>query len=99
MTDTVSQDNVIEKLDEMQIWGVHAERLATRIEVDEYKDRVSLAKEIFDLAKDESRSPRVVVDESAVEIDVWSEEADGFTRSDLVFAESVEEIVREGDWS
>lgn len=99
MTNTVSQDNVIEKLDEMRIWGVHAERLATRIEVENYEDRVSLANEIFNLAEEENRCPRVVVDEVAVEVDVWTEGVDGFTESDLVFAEDVEEIVRKGDWS
>lgn len=95
----LSEDQVEERLENLDIWGIAGDRLATRIEFESYKEAAFFANQIFGLAEEQFHHPRVTVEYDAVNIDVETHEADGLTEKDFEFAEKVEEKLGKVEWS
>ena len=99
MTGKLSDDEVNEKLDDMQIWSFYSDKLTTRVEFDNYRDAAFFANAVFSIAEEEFHHPEVKVEYGAVEIDLWSHEEDGVTEKDLEMAEKIEDKVGNVEWS
>lgn len=97
--EVLSEEEVQEKIEEVEIWGLVDDKLATRIEFDNYKEAVFFANSVFSLAEKMFHHPKVTVEYGAVNIDIKTHEADGLTENDFEFAEKVEENLREMKWS
>ena len=97
--DALAEEEIEEKLDDLQIWSRSGEKLVTRVEFDDYKDSVFFANTVFTLAEAHFHHPEVKVEYGAVEIDLWSHEADGITEKDFELAEEIEEKLGEISWS
>lgn len=95
----LSDEEIQEKLDEMQIWSRSGDRIVTRVEFDNYKESVFFANAVFTLAESFFHHPEVKVEYGAVEIDLWSHEADGITEDDFELAEEIEQKLGEIKWS
>jgi 4a-hydroxytetrahydrobiopterin dehydratase len=98
MTERLSNEKISEELEKLSIWGIEAEKLVTRIEFDDYRDAAFFANGVFSLAEKHFHHPEVKVEYGAVEIDLWSHDADGLTEKDFELANEIEELVRETDW-
>lgn len=98
MTEKLEDEEVKERLDEMQIWSYMNERLMTRVEFNSYRDAVFFANTVFSIAEEEFHHPEVKVEYGAVEIDLWSHDEDGVTEKDLEMAEKIEQKVGKIDW-
>lgn len=96
---TLSDDEIRNKLDEMQIWSRSSNRIVTRIEFENYKEAVFFANTVFSLAESYFHHPEVKVEYGAVEIDIWSHEEDGITEDDFELAEEIEQELGEIKWS
>lgn len=97
--EALSEDEVEEKLEDLEIWGEMNGKLATRVEFNSYKEAVFFANSVFSAAEEMFHHPKVTVEYDAVNIDVTTHEADGITDADFRFAERVEELLGEMDWS
>lgn len=97
--DKLSDEEVEERLEDLEIWGYKFDKLKTRVEFDNYRESVFFANAVFSLAEEEFHHPEVTVEYGAVEIDLWSHDADGVTERDVELAEKIEEKVRNIDWS
>lgn len=94
----LSDSEIQKKLEETQIWSQSGEKLVTRIEFDNYKDSVFFANTVFSLAEAHFHHPEVKVEYGAVEIDLWSHDAEGITERDFELAEEIEQKVGEIKW-
>ena len=100
MTEEIlSEDELQEELEQLEIWGVEMDKLVTRVEFDNYKESVFFANTVFSLAEAEFHHPEVTVEYGAVEIDLWSHEAGGITAADIELAKKIEEKLSQIDWS
>jgi 4a-hydroxytetrahydrobiopterin dehydratase len=90
MTETLTDEELDEALENLQIWGIEAGKLATRVEFEDYKETVFFASTVFSLAEEEFHHPEVTVEYGAVEIDLWSHEEEGITGKDIDMAEEIE---------
>lgn len=90
MTETLTDEELDEALENLQIWGIEAGKLATRIEFEDYKETVFFANTVFSLAEEEFHHPEVTVEYGAIEIDLWSHEEEGITGKDFDMAEEIE---------
>lgn len=99
MSSIVSDEKLKEKLDEMSIWGIEDNKLATRIEFENYRDSVFFANTVFSVAEERFHHPEVKVEYGAVEIDLWSHEEDGITDKDLEMAEVIEDKLGNFDFN
>lgn len=97
--EVLSEDEIQEKIDELQIWGLVDNKLATRIEFDNYKEAAFFANSVFSIAERLMHHPKVTVEYGAVNIDVMTHEADGLTDKDFELAERVENNLKEMKWS
>jgi len=97
--ETLSENEIEEKLEELEIWGEMQGKLATRVEFNNYKEAVFFANSVFSLAENLTHHPKVTVEYGAVNIDVTTHEADGLTEKDFEFAKEVEKILGEIEWS
>lgn len=97
--ETLSDDEVEEKLEELEIWGVVGDKLATEVEFNSYKEAVFFANTVYSIAEKQFHHPKVTVEYGSVIIDVTTHEAEGLTEADFEFAEEVEENLGEMDWS
>lgn len=99
--DKLSDDEVEEALESMEIWGLSMEgdRLVTKIEFDDYKEAVFFANTVFSVAEEYFHHPEVKVEYGAVSIDLWSHEAEGITETDIEMAEVIEAKVANIKWS
>ncbi|MFB6242259.1 MAG: 4a-hydroxytetrahydrobiopterin dehydratase [Candidatus Nanosalina sp.] len=99
MTKVLEGEDLEEAVDELEIWGIEFEKLATRAEFDNYRDAVFFANAVFSLAEEEFHHPEVKVEYGAVEIDLWNHEEEAITRTDIELAEKIEEKLANIDWS
>lgn len=99
MTEVLEGEELEEAVENLEIWGVEFEKLATRAEFDSYRDAVFFANAVFSLAEEEFHHPEVKVEYGAVEIDLWNHEEEAITRKDIELAEKIEEKLRNIDWS
>jgi len=90
MTETLTDEELDEALENLQIWGIEAGKLATRVEFEDYKETVFSANTVFSLAEEEFHHPEVTVEYGAIEIDLWSHEEEGITGKDIDMAEEIE---------
>ena len=97
--EVLSESEIDEKIEELEIWGLVGEKLATRIEFDNYKEAAFFANSVFAIAEKMNHHPKLTVEYGAVNIDVSTHEADGLTEKAFKFAEKVEENLGEMDWS
>lgn len=95
----LSDQEIDERLEELEIWSYELEKLVTRVEFDDYKEAVFFANVVFSLSEAEFHHPEVTVKYGAVEIDLWSHDVDGITQRDFELAEKIEDKVREIEWS
>lgn len=98
MVEKLEEEEVDEKLEEMQIWGHRNGKLVTRVEFNSYRDAVFFANTVFSIAEEEFHHPEVTVEYGAVEIDLWSHEEEGITEKDIEMAERIEQKVGNIDW-
>lgn len=98
MTDTLEQEEIDERLEGLKIWSTQAGKLVTRIEFENYREACFFANTVFSLAEREFHHPEVKVEYGAVEIDLWSHDAEGLTERDFELAEEIEEAVSDIDW-
>jgi 4a-hydroxytetrahydrobiopterin dehydratase len=99
MTEIIEGDELDERLEELDIWGVETGKLVTRVEFDGYTEAVFFANMVFSLAEEEFHHPEVTVEYGAVEIDLWSHEEEAITGKDLEMAEKIEERLGKINWS
>jgi 4a-hydroxytetrahydrobiopterin dehydratase len=98
--DALSEDEIEEKLEKLEIWGlIGDDTLGTSVEFESYKEAVFFANQVFALAEEQFHHPKVTVEYGQVNIDVTSHEADGLTDEDFEFAEKVEERLGKTKWS
>ena len=90
MAETLTDEELDEALENLNIWGIEAGKLATRVEFEDYKETVFFANTVFSLAEEEFHHPEVTVEYGAVEIDLWSHEEEGITGKDIDMAEEIE---------
>jgi pterin-4a-carbinolamine dehydratase len=90
----LSDEEIGEALDDLDIWGVKFEKLATRVEFDDYRNAVEFANKVFSLVEDSQASPEVKVTVDAVEIDAWTPDV-GITDEDVKIAGEIEQELRE----
>ncbi|MFB6204743.1 MAG: 4a-hydroxytetrahydrobiopterin dehydratase [Candidatus Nanohaloarchaea archaeon] len=98
MAEKLGDDEIERRLEDLKIWSRTGDRLATRVEFENYRDAVFFANAVFSLAEKEFHHPEVRVEYGAVSIDLWSHEADGITGKDFEMAEKIEETVSEIKW-
>lgn len=98
MTDRLDEEEIEEKLQELQIWSFYSDKLTTRVEFDDYRDAVFFANSVFSIAEEEFHHPEVKVEYGAVEIDLWSHEEEGVTEKDIDMAKRIEQKVGNIDW-
>lgn len=98
-SETLSEEELSESLEKLNIWGVETDKLVTRVEFDDYKEAVFFANTVFSIAEARFHHPEVKVEYGAVSIDLWSHEADGITQQDIEMAEEIEQKVSEIKWS
>ncbi len=98
-SEKLSEDEISEAVEKLDIWGVEMDRLVTKIEFNGYKEAVFFANTVFSIAEARFHHPEVKVEYGAVSIDLWSHEADGITQKDIDMAEEIEDKVREIKWS
>lgn len=96
--DELADSEIEDKLGKMQIWSYDGERLVTRVEFDGYKESVFFANTVFSLAESHFHHPTVRVEYGAVEIDLWSHDAEGITERDFELAEEIEQKLGEIKW-
>jgi len=94
----LSDDEIREKLEELQIWSRSEDRIVTRVEFDNYKESVFFANTVFSLAEAYFHHPEVKVEYGAVEVDLWSHDVEGLTERDFELAEEIEQKVAEIKW-
>lgn len=99
MSEELSEDEIKEELDSLEIWGIENGKLVTRIEFDNYRESVFFANTVFSLSEVEFHHPTVKVEYGAVEIDLWSHDVDGLTYRDFKLARKIEDAVGEVDWN
>jgi len=99
MTELLEGEELEEKMQELEIWGVEFDKLATRAEFNNYRDAVFFANLVFSLAEAKFHHPEVKVEYGAVEIDLWSHEEEGITEKDIELAKEIEEKLGDIDWS
>jgi len=99
MSEQLSEQELKEALDSLKIWGLEDERLVTRVEFDGYKEAVFFANTVFSIAEEEFHHPEVKVEYGAVEIDLWSHDAEGITQKDVDMAEKIENRLDKMKWS
>ena len=99
MTELLEGDELEEKMQELEIWGVEFDKLVTRAEFDNYREAVFFANVVFSLAEAKFHHPEVRVEYGAVEIDLWSHEEEGITERDIELAKEIEEKLGDIDWS
>ncbi len=97
MAEELTDQQVKQRLDVMEIWGVEFGRLATRIEFEDYRSAVEFADTVFSLAEEQGHYPEVKVESDAVEIDIGSGE--GLTDQDFELAERIEQGLKDTNWS
>lgn len=95
MVDVLSDEELNNKLEQLKIWGVEGDRLATRVEFEDYKETVFFANMVFGIAEKKFHHPEIKVEYGAVEIDLTTHEAGGITEKDLDMAEEIEESIKE----
>ena len=98
MTDEIDSEKIDEKLEELKIWSIQSDKLVTRIEFENYREACFFANTVFSLAEREFHHPEVKVEYGAVEIDLWSHDAEGLTERDFELAEKIENAVSDIDW-
>ncbi len=98
MTDKLEQEEIDERLEDLKIWSIQADKLVTRIEFEDYREACFFANTVFSLAEKEFHHPEVKVEYGAVEIDLWSHDAEGLTEKDFRLAEEIEDAVSDIDW-
>lgn len=98
MTDELDSEKIDEKLEELKIWSIQSDKLVTRIEFENYREACFFANTVFSLAEREFHHPEVKVEYGAVEIDLWSHDAEGLTERDFKLAEKIENAVSDIDW-
>jgi 4a-hydroxytetrahydrobiopterin dehydratase len=98
MSNELSDEEINEKLEELDIWGIDIYKLVTRVEFDNYMEAVFFANAVFSIAQEEFHHPEVKVEYGAVEIDLWDHEAEGITEKDLEMAERIEKKVKNIEW-
>lgn len=98
MTDKLEEDEIEERLEDLRIWSIQADKLLTRIEFENYREACFFANTVFSLAEREFHHPEVKVEYGAVEIDLWSHDAEGLTEKDFELAEKIEEAAGDIDW-
>ena len=96
--DKLSDSEINEKLEELQIWSRSGDKLVTRVELDNYKQSVFFANTVFTLSEAHFHHPEVKVEYGAVEIDLWSHDAEGITERDFELAEEIEQKLGEIKW-
>ena len=94
MEETLSNERLKQKLDELTMWGLENGKLASRVEFESYSECVEFANEVFSLAEEESHHPEVTVRYGSVDIDLWSHEENGITEKDLDMAEKIENLLK-----
>lgn len=94
----MEEEKISQRLEELEIWQKRNGKLVTRIEFDGYRDAVFFANTVFSIAEAEFHHPEVKVEYGAVEIDLWSHDADGLTERDFDMAEKIESRLGEIDW-
>ena len=95
----LGDDEITEKLENLQIWSRSGEKLVTCVEFDDYKQSAFFANTVFTLAESHFHHPEVKVEYGAVEIDLWSHDVEGLTERDFELAEEIEQKVGEIKWS
>lgn len=98
MSDKLDDSEINDRLEDLQIWGIEAEKLVCRVEFNGYRDAVFFANSVFSLAEEEFHHPEVKVEYGAVEIDLWSHDVEGLTERDFQLAERIEDKVGNIDW-
>ena len=98
MTDKLEQEEIDERLEDLKIWSIQADKLVTRIEFEDYREACFFANTVFSLAEKEFHHPEVKVEYGAVEIDLWSHDVEGLTEKDFRLAEEIEDAVSDIDW-
>jgi len=94
----MEKEEIYERLEDLGIWSELNGKLTTRVEFDGYRDAVFFANTVFSIAEAEFHHPEAKVEYGAVEIDLWSHDADGLTERDFEVAEKIETKVGEIDW-
>jgi 4a-hydroxytetrahydrobiopterin dehydratase len=97
--EVLSEDEISERLENLQIWSHSDGKLVTRVEFDNYKESTFFAQTVFSLAEAHFHHPEVKVEYGAVEIDLWSHDVEGITKRDFELAEEIEQKLGEIDWS
>lgn len=95
----LSEDEIVEWVEESKIWSIEGDRLVTRVEFNGYREACFFANTVFTLSEKQFHHPKVVVEYGSVEIDLWSHDAEGLTERDLELAEQIEDVVAEVDWN
>ena len=98
MADKLETEEIEEKLEGLEIWSIQNGKLVTRIEFDDYREACFFANTVFSLAEKEFHHPEVKVEYGAVEIDLWSHDAESLTDRDFELAQKIEESVSDIDW-
>ena len=98
MADKLEQEEIDERLEDLKIWSIQADKLVTRIEFEDYREACFFANTVFSLAEKEFHHPEVKVEYGAVEIDLWSHDVEGLTEKDFRLAEEIEDAVSDIDW-
>lgn len=98
MADKLEKEEIEERLEGLKIWSIQDGKLVTRIEFEDYREACFFANTVFSLAEKEFHHPEVKVEYGAVEIDLWSHDAEGLTERDFELAEEIEEAVGDIDW-
>ncbi|MFB6244815.1 MAG: 4a-hydroxytetrahydrobiopterin dehydratase [Candidatus Nanohaloarchaea archaeon] len=99
MTEPLSDEEVNERLEELNIWGLVGDKLATEIEFNSYKEGCFFANTIFSLSEELSHHPKVTVEHGSVIVDITTHEAEGLTEKDFELAEKIEKNLGSVDWS
>lgn len=98
-SDKLSDEEISEAMENLEIWGVEMDRLVTKVEFENYKEVVFFANTVFSIAEARFHHPEVKVEYGSVSIDLWSHEAEGITQDDIDMAKEIEQKVADISWS
>lgn len=99
MSEELSKEEVKDRLNELEIWGIQEGRLVTRVEFDNYRESCFFANMVFSLSEEEFHHPEVTVKYGEVDIDLCSHDVEGLTERDFELAKKIEDAVGEVDWN
>jgi 4a-hydroxytetrahydrobiopterin dehydratase len=93
-TPKLSPPEAAQLLLELKDWQINAQnRLQKSVKLKDFKQSLSLANRIGDIAEEEGHHPDLTVRWAELVITIWTHAVDGLTENDFILAAKIDEAV------